>query len=126
MISEILSLAEVAGRLHVTDPWLREYVRRKKIRVLRAGPIILFDDVAFADLEAAMRPRYGSSGERDTEHSPQVTSRPLAEEETLAKILSAVSQGAPARGTRLFAEAAASYLKAPRARKAISDALNAS
>ena len=92
----------------------------QKIRILKSGKAVRFDEVAFADLEEAMRFRYPSSAKKAT-GTLQITSaaagertggrgatdiRRLAEEETgtLAKILSAIGQG-ERRGTRLFAEA---------------------
>jgi len=57
-VDNTLTLDEVAARLQVTPRWLRGFVRRKRIGVLRSGRITRFDDRALAELDQAMRVTY--------------------------------------------------------------------
>jgi hypothetical protein len=51
----IQTLAEVAAELKVTERWLRDFIRREQIAVLRSGRIVRFDAAAKRELEDAMR-----------------------------------------------------------------------
>jgi excisionase family DNA binding protein len=59
-MNRISTLKEVATAMQVSERWLREFIRRKQIGVLRSGRIVRFDEAALSELEEAMRCRYAS------------------------------------------------------------------
>jgi excisionase family DNA binding protein len=59
-MNTILTLQEVADHLRVSERWLRNFIRRRQIGVLRSGRIIRFDEAAMSELEETMRCRYVS------------------------------------------------------------------
>jgi hypothetical protein len=59
-------LAAVAGELGVKERWLRRFIQRHRIPVLRSGRIIRFDDLALRALEEAMRCRSESPAGTET------------------------------------------------------------
>jgi hypothetical protein len=65
-----LTLADVAGDMHVTPRWLREVIRRHQIPVLRRGRVIRFDDLALRALEEALRSPSKSSAAPTPARSP--------------------------------------------------------
>jgi hypothetical protein len=53
--TKILTLGEVADRFHLKVPWLREFIRKNDIPVLRSPKLIRFDAAALGALEEALR-----------------------------------------------------------------------
>ena len=55
VIPEILTLAEVARGLRVSERSLRNFIRREGVEAMKCGRQYRFDEKAVASLEAALR-----------------------------------------------------------------------
>src|ERR1700730_13458862 len=55
MLDRVFTLAEVADSFHLKEPWLRDFIRRRGIPVLRSEKLIRFDRLALDALTEALR-----------------------------------------------------------------------
>jgi hypothetical protein len=107
MAERHLTLAEVADQLQVMPRWLREFVGRHQIPVLRNGPagkIIRFDRVAITALEEALRRPCRSESSDEKTRAPSRSMAPssyrTARGGAFERVLNLTTSTSPAKKRR--------------------------
>ena len=92
------TLLEVAADMQVTPRWLRQFITKHQIPVLRAGRVIRLDLLAQRALEEAMRPCPSPSPtvkEAGASSSPARSFLPMARGDAFAALLNLATRSSP-------------------------------
>ena len=105
MTTPELTLAQAAEIFHKKPRWLRNYVKKHKIPVLKPGRDLLFDDIALSALREAMRCHSPSPGAGEPARLPSAGLSPDAAYAAALKVtIRSLRQKKPGRSRRNSSE----------------------
>ena len=99
-MQEIFTLADIAERLKLNEQWLRRFIAKREIPVLRSRKMIRFDRVGLDALEEALRcrskPQNAPTGRASTASPVRSVSR-TGRSNSFAKLRNLATNGSPTR-----------------------------